>query len=59
MNAYEFTGDLGVPEGGTAPVGGSEETVMNPTVPDMLQHSLTYEGTVQVNGSGTERKYYR
>ena len=33
-----------------APVGGSEETVMNLAVPDTKCYDLIHEGTVKVNG---------
>ena len=40
----------GFPRGARAPVGGSAETVMNPSVADTERYSLIYEATDEVNG---------
>jgi len=45
-----LTGDRWVPEGSSAPVGDSAETVMNPSVADTKRYNSLYEATDEVNG---------
>jgi len=42
----------GFPRGARAPVGGSAETVMNPSVADTKRYTLINEATDEVNGLG-------